>query len=212
MHPPSFDVNWKDPNSYGVTSPSGSSFKTISRSHWLVQLKYTHRWNAAFCQHNHDCEEKHSLKIARVAHPLHQGYTVHLPVVTERGRWDEKPGVERIQVREGEKPTSGTTGKVKVHSYIATLPFTLLLQNSAVSNSQYCSKPLHITPWQTCSIEHHLGFSGKHSAIWQLIHDDYSYTNIHHCLQPGTHSYSWMNWSNVDWKKLAQHFTWQHRT
>ena len=35
---------------------------------------------------------------------------------------------------------------------------------------------------QSYSSEHHLDFSGKHSAI---LHEDYSYTNIHHCLWPG---------------------------
>ena len=56
-------------------------------------------------------------------------------------------------------------------SYVAQYP-TLRIGQSA----------LHFTPWQTCSIEHHLGFSGKHSAMRQLIRKDYSYTDIHHCL------------------------------
>jgi len=34
----------------------------------------------------------------------------------------------------------------------------------------------------TCSTEHHLDSFGKHSATRQLIREDYSYTNIHHCL------------------------------
>ena len=33
----------------------------------------------------------------------------------------------------------------------------------------------------------------------------YAYTNIHHCLQPGTHSYSWVNWSNVMWTNWIRH-------
>ena len=39
-----------------------------------------------------------------------------------------------------------------------------------------------LTPWQTCSIKHHLKFFWKHPAMLQLMHEDYSYTNIHHCL------------------------------
>jgi len=38
--------------------------------------------------------------------------------------------------------------------------------------------------------EHHLNLSvsGKYSAMQQLTCDDYLYTNIHHCLQPSSHS------------------------
>ena len=38
------------------------------------------------------------------------------------------------------------------------------------------------TPWLTCSTEHHLFFSGKHSAMLKLMREDHSSTNIHHCL------------------------------
>ena len=44
-----------------------------------------------------------------------------------------------------------------------------------------------------------LGFSGKHSVTFQLMREHYSYTNIHRCLYPDSHSYSWENWSNIDW-------------
>jgi len=47
------------------------------------------------------------------------------------------------------------------------------------------------------------------SATLQLMHEDYSYTNIHHCLEPESHSHSWINWSNVS-EKLPQSVTWQH--
>ena len=36
-------------------------------------------------------------------------------------------------------------------------------------------KALYTTPWQTFSIKHHLNFSGKHSAMLQLIHVGCSY-------------------------------------
>ena len=35
---------------------------------------------------------------------------------------------------------------------------------------------LHFTPWQTCSFRHQVDFSGKHSAILQLLHEYYSLT------------------------------------
>lgn len=38
-------------------------------------------------------------------------------------------------------------------------------------------------PWQTCSFEHHLDFTGTtNSATLQLLLIGYPYTNIHHCL------------------------------
>ena len=38
--------------------------------------------------------------------------------------------------------------------------------------------PLHFIPWQTCSLQHQLDFSRKHSAMLQLLHKDYSFTHI----------------------------------
>ena len=35
---------------------------------------------------------------------------------------------------------------------------------------------LHFTPWQICSFQRHLDFSGKHSATLQLYREDYSFT------------------------------------
>ena len=49
---------------------------------------------------------------------------------------------------------------------------------------------LHFTPWQTCSFEHLLKFSGKYSAMRQLLREDYSFIRIHHCLLPGSHLYN----------------------
>ena len=46
---------------------------------------------------------------------------------------------------------------------------------SAVSSPPGCSKGLHFTPWQTCSFQRHLDFSGKHSAMLQLLHEDVSF-------------------------------------
>jgi len=40
-----------------------------------------------------------------------------------------------------------------------------------------------------------------------LFHPDIKtilYTTIHNCLEPGTHSYNWVNWSNTDWMNLAK--------
>jgi len=41
---------------------------------------------------------------------------------------------------------------------------------------------LRCTPWQTSSIEHRLYLSGKYSTTGELLHQDYSYTYIQHCL------------------------------
>ena len=45
-------------------------------------------------------------------------------------------------------------------------------------------------PWQTFLFRHKLNFSGKHSAMLQLLREYYSFTYSHHCLWPGTHFYS----------------------
>jgi len=45
-----------------------------------------------------------------------------------------------------------------------------ILLYSVVSNYKECSKHFTFyTSWQTCSIEHDLDFSGKNSAMLQLI-------------------------------------------
>ena len=55
-----------------------------------------------------------------------------------------------------------TCKKVKVHSYIAWYPVFETDQSA-----------LHFTPWQTCSFQHHFYFYGKHSAMLQLLREDY---------------------------------------
>ena len=51
---------------------------------------------------------------------------------------------------------------------------------------------LHFTPWQTCSIEHHLGFSGKYPITLQLMNKDYSHTNVTtFCSQVLIHIADW---------------------
>ena len=59
----------------------------------------------------------------------------------------------------------------KVNSYIAQYPILRIAQSA-----------LLFTPWQTSYIKHYLSFPGKHSAMQQLVHKEYLYTNIHHCL------------------------------
>ena len=66
--------------------------------------------------------------------------------------------------------TAPTAEKVKLSSYTAQYPIVSTAQSD-----------LHVTPWQTCSIKHHLDFSGKYLATLQLMRKDYSYANIHHC-------------------------------
>ena len=44
---------------------------------------------------------------------------------------------------------------------------------------------LRFTSWPTCSIEHDVGFSGKYPATLQCMREEYLYTNIQQCLQPG---------------------------
>ena len=51
----------------------------------------------------------------------------------------------------------------EVSSYIAQYPILSIPQSA------------HFTVWQTCSIEPHLGFSWKHTAMLHLMREDYSY-------------------------------------
>ena len=55
--------------------------------------------------------------------------------------------------------------KVKACSNIAQHPVLGTVQSA-----------LHFTPWQTCSFQCHLDFSGKHSDTLQSLHEDYSFT------------------------------------
>ena len=66
----------------------------------------------------------------------------------------------------------------KVRSYIARYPVRRTAQSA-----------LHFIPWQTCSFQDHLNFSGKHSAMLQL-RKDYSFTFPPLSVLPGTHLYS----------------------
>ena len=61
--------------------------------------------------------------------------------------------------------------EVKISSYIAQYPVIMIVQST-----------LHVTPRQTCSIEHRLGFSRKLPATLQLMRENNSYTDIHHSL------------------------------
>ena len=65
--------------------------------------------------------------------------------------------------------------------YIAQYPVHWIAQSA-----------LHFTPWQTCSFRHNLKVSGKHSAILQLLREDYSLTFP---------SLSIAEWTVVSWRE-----------
>ena len=46
---------------------------------------------------------------------------------------------------------------------------------STVSSPWDCSKCFTLHPWQTCSFQGHFDFSGKHSAMLQLLCEHYSF-------------------------------------
>ena len=52
----------------------------------------------------------------------------------------------------------------KARSYIAPYPVPGTVQRAS-----------HFAPWQTCSFQRYLNFSGKHSATLQLFREDYSF-------------------------------------
>ena len=49
-----------------------------------------------------------------------------------------------------------------------------------------------------------ISMTGKHPAKLQLMNQDCSCTNIHHCLYPVTHLHSCLNWSNDGWTDLPK--------
>ena len=51
-----------------------------------------------------------------------------------------------------------------------------------VDDRAVAQRALQFTPCQTCSMEHHFNFSGKHPVKLQLKREDCLYINIHHCL------------------------------
>ena len=59
----------------------------------------------------------------------------------------------------------------KVRSYITRYPVLGTVQGA-----------FHFTLWQTCSYQRNLDLSVKHTAMLQLLREDYSFT----CLPPGT--------------------------
>ena len=74
------------------------------------------------------------------------------------------------------KPVQALSGEQAV---VLHLQFVL-----KVSTIQSASR---FTPWQTCSIELHLDFSEKTSSHEAIQARKFSYTNVHHCLESGTH-------------------------
>jgi len=57
-------------------------------------------------------------------------------------------------------------------------PYNIYKLNSYIAQYliiRIAESALHFIAWQTCSIGHHLGFSGKHPATLQLMSEDYSY-------------------------------------
>ena len=116
------------------------------------------------------------------------GNFVHLTfacVFQKRHRW---PLLSGVYARGSKRPHSIMCNLYWTHK------FSLDFKRPANGPTQYMGEKkgekvsnlflkrfLHFTPWQTCSIEDHLVFSGKHSAMWQF-REDCLYTNIHHCL------------------------------
>ena len=86
-----------------------------------------------------------------------------------------------------DSPTHVLQKKVRVCSCIAWYPVRRTAQSV-----------LQFTPWQTCSFQRNLNFSGKHSAKTIRSH-------FHNCpVLPGTHLYSCVNCGNVGVIKLVK--------
>ena len=83
--------------------------------------------------------------------------------------------------------------KVKIISYIALYPVL---------------RALHFTPWQTCSFQYHRNFPRKHSAMLQLLREDYTLT----CPPMSVARYSFIQLSEL-WQcgvnEIAKASKWQ---
>ena len=79
------------------------------------------------------------------------------------------------------------TGK-SMFLYIAQCPVRWTAQST-----------LHFTPWQTCSFQHQLDFSGKYSATLQVLTSHFPITVCHQILV-----HSRVNTDDVERKKLAK--------
>ena len=91
-------------------------------------------------------------------------------------------------------------------------PWLSYVLYSAVSNPQDCSKCFThyfpVRPVQSNTISTSLGSIQPYAAINAqrlLVHISTT------CLLPDTHLYSWVDWSNVEWKNLPKVLTPQHR-
>ena len=61
-----------------------------------------------------------------------------------------------------------------------------------------------VSPYRPVPFKQHLDFFGKHPAMLQLMHEYCLYTYIHHCLQPGIHSYISVYLINIERIDLAK--------
>ena len=100
-----------------------------------------------------------------------------------------------LQTNGEEIQTPGTTASTQDRNVNSKFLY------SAVSSPRDCSKTFTLYFPETN--RHHLKFSGKHPAIC------YNCTHYHHC--PDIYLYSWVIWSNVEWKHLSKVLTPQHR-
>ena len=77
---------------------------------------------------------------------------------------------------------------------------------SAVSSPLDRSKRFTLSPWQTCSFRHQLGFSGKHSSHAAIMRENYSLTfpPLSIARYSFIHLYSCVNWGIEDRTKMAK--------
>ena len=91
----------------------------------------------------------------------------------------------------------------KIINGLWTLKLSFYISPCPVLNSVWLVKAL-FTPYQTCSTNHNLNLSG---SMLSSVLEDYPHMNIHHCIQPGTHSHSHVSWRNMGWTDLPKDFT-----
>ena len=83
-------------------------------------------------------------------------------ILLQHGLYEGRPASKILLI-----PQTGKGKIYKVRCYVAQYPVRVTTQTA-----------LHFTPWQIRSFRHQLNFSGKHSAMLQLLllREDYSLT------------------------------------
>ena len=85
------------------------------------------------------------------------------------------------------------------HINVIKVCFYIAVSSPLDHSKRFIFKSLYFSPWQTCSFQHQIDFSGKHSAMLQLLHEDC--THISTAVYRQVPNYS-TEWNGASWRDL----------